>query len=471
MPKKFGLDFGTTNSSIAISENGVSRVIEIDDLAIDPRVVRSMLYFLRRELTYSPTVPIERLNARVFKNSELIYHGQQQYSVGTEAVNRYLLENKNRKPGIRRKILTGRMIIPATSASSDQGRVDPVPEYYEEVDFGTGRLMQALKTALKSYLYKGTTIFGKFYPLEELISIYIGLLKSQAEKVIEQKLDEVVCGRPVHFLDDPIKDLMAQNRLEEALKASGFNKVSFVFEPVAAAKQFISEKNATAQTVFVFDFGGGTLDTAIIQNNKVLATDGVYIGGDLLNADILQSKLVKYFGSETRYSDSRTDIPRHIFEGLNSWYSIPNLNNPEMLDLLDRVKYKNSDPAAIDRLIYLITKNLGFDLYEAIENSKKELSNKDQTVIKFKSGFIDINEVLTRSDFEDIIRPRVLEIQKVVLKTLTTANLEPNQIDVVVKTGGSSLIPVFESMLQDIFGQDKVHQFENFTSIAAGLAL
>lgn len=111
------------------------------------------------------------------------------------------------------------------------------------------------------------------------------------------------------------------------------------------------------------------------------------------------------------------------------------------------------------------------DLYEAIEKAKKELSFAREAMIVFQDGPIDIREKINRVEFESIIFERVEEVRSVVLRTLKSAKLEPPEIDVVVRTGGSSLIPVFENMLVDIFGKDKIQQFETFTSIAAGLAL
>lgn len=79
--------------------------------------------------------------------------------------------------------------------------------------------------------------------------------------------------------------------------------------------------------------------------------------------------------------------------------------------------------------------------------------------------------LITRSEFERIIQPRVDEIKDVVIRTLKEGNVEPSQVDKVVRTGGSSLIPIFDNMLIDIFGKEKITLFETFTSIAAGLAL
>jgi molecular chaperone DnaK (HSP70) len=57
------------------------------------------------------------------------------------------------------------------------------------------------------------------------------------------------------------------------------------------------------------------------------------------------------------------------------------------------------------------------------------------------------------------------------MDTLATSGLEPGQIDAVVKTGGSSNIPVFSEMLGRIFGPNKVKASDVFNSVSAGLAI
>ncbi len=142
-----------------------------------------------------------------------------------------------------------------------------------------------------------------------------------------------------------------------------------------------------------------------------------------------------------------------------------------MMNLLERLRYKNTDPQGLASLEHLIKANLGFDLYEAIEKSKKALTFENKSTIDFEDGPIIIHEPITKHEFEEIITPRVEEIKECVLRTLQAAGVRPEQIDVVVRTGGSSLIPIFEKMLIEIFGKEKIQQFETFTSIAAGLAL
>lgn len=465
---KCGIDFGTTNSSISILENGKVKLILIDISSLNPEIIRSMIYFAKRKEVFNPKMPPKRLAKNEFYPGEITYEGKQQYLIGQAAINYYLEDHKNRYRGVRRTFYTGRILRPPGIPPPD-----PVPEHYEEIDYGTGRLLQALKSTLKTN-FKGTTIFGEFYTVEKMISIYLSEIKRLAEEQLGEKIDFVNAGRPVYFSEDKDIDTKAQSRLLEAYKLAGFKNVNFQFEPVAAAKQFISKENSKNSTILVFDFGGGTLDTAIVkmgETPEVLATNGVYIGGDLLNSDIMKHKLWDYFGANATWGDAKLFMPNHIYEALDSWYSIPSLNNPDTFIFFEQAMYKNSDPESLKRLTHLVRMNLGFEVYEAIERCKKELSSKEESFIIFKDGPIDLNVKLTRNEFEEIINERVEEIRKVVIRTLDKANLDPGQIDYVVRTGGSSLIPIFENTLVEIFGKEKITIFDTFTSIAAGLAL
>jgi len=472
----YGLDFGTTNSSISIIKNDKPYLFPIDQTVRSPEVIRSALYFFERKFVIHNNVPREARQTQTFKADQFHYEGEVKTLFGSQAVQTYLNDNKGRHHGIKRKVYTGKIIrdvILWTNPYSGKVYLGDIPDYYEEIDFGTGRLFHALKSALKSPLFKGNRVFGNFYDLEQLIGLLLSQIKRQADQSTGEKIDSVVCGRPVHFASDPEKDKAAEDRLRESLRQAGFKKIKFEFEPVAAAKYYLSKNPAKNQKVLVFDFGGGTLDTTIMdQDFKVLATDGVYIGGDLLNSDIFYHKLGPYFGTNVTWGDRGLGLPIHIINALQSWFGIPNLNNPRDITFISQEsRFNNSDPAAMDRLLYLIQKNLGFEIYEAIEIAKKSLTYQKESKITFSDGPIKLDETITKFEFEELIAPRVEEVRQTVLRTLEAARLEPAQIGVVVRTGGSSLIPIFEKMLTDIFGKDKVVEFDPFTSIAAGLAL
>ena len=64
----------------------------------------------------------------------------------------------------------------------------------------------------------------------------------------------------------------------------------------------------------------------------------------------------------------------------------------------------------------------------------------------------------------------IRDSRSAVLELLSKANFNPDEIELVIRTGGSSLIPAFKNILEDLFPA-KVIEHDPFTSVAAGLAI
>ena len=73
--------------------------------------------------------------------------------------------------------------------------------------------------------------------------------------------------------------------------------------------------------------------------------------------------------------------------------------------------------------------------------------------------------------FEKTIRHETDQIRQELLATVERSGLRPQDIDRVVRTGGSSQIPLFIEMLNEVFGPDKVMAIDAFSSVTAGLAV
>jgi len=119
----------------------------------------------------------------------------------------------------------------------------------------------------------------------------------------------------------------------------------------------------------------------------------------------------------------------------------------------------------------LIFNDLAFPFYNQVETAKMALSEQGTTVIELQGKDFDLWELYTRTQFEADIQDFYEEIETVLLNTVEESGLEPAQIDAVVKTGGSSSIPLFSEMLGRIFEVEKVKESNAFSSVAAGLAI
>jgi hypothetical chaperone protein len=123
---------------------------------------------------------------------------------------------------------------------------------------------------------------------------------------------------------------------------------------------------------------------------------------------------------------------------------------------------------ALQSLIY---NDMAFTFYNRVESAKITLSSQAAAAISLEDRDIPVWELYTRGQFEADILEYETQVEKVLLDTLERSGLEPGSVDAVVKTGGSSNIPLFTSMLQRIFGEEKVKESNLFSSVVAGLAI
>jgi len=154
------------------------------------------------------------------------------------------------------------------------------------------RLVQSLKSHLSSRTLTGTEVFGRRHRLEELIARILTDLRKHAERQFETHLQNVVVGRPVRFVgaETDEDDEFAVRRLREAFQIAGFEHVDFELEPVAAAYSYESTLDHD-ELILIGDFGGGTSDfsllrvgPSVIQPGVVLNHEGIHYVMECLGA-------------------------------------------------------------------------------------------------------------------------------------------------------------------------------------------
>ena len=99
------------------------------------------------------------------------------------------------------------------------------------------------------------------------------------------------------------------------------------------------------------------------------------------------------------------------------------------------------------------------------------LSSEDEAVVLLRDEGIDVRHTVERRQWEATVTPQVRAARDVVLDTLAAAACDPDEVDFVVTTGGSSLIPAFRRMLAETMPRATLRETDTFTSVAAGLAL
>jgi hypothetical chaperone protein len=285
----------------------------------------------------------------------------------------------------------------------------------------------------------------------------------------------MVLGRPVHYSTDPKLDQLAIERMRRAGEEAGLPPFTFLPEPTAAALSYASTAHGE-QHVLVFDFGGGTLDVTVMRIDErgardVLATDGVPIGGDIMDRRIVMGKLLTHFGEGATLGPRKMPLPAVLLDHLGEWQTIVDLTQPRYLTIIDEAIRIGDKPNELRALRTLVRENYGLPLYEEIERGKVRLSDAPKTTIGMDVPGIQFSDTLERWDFERLIGPDVREVSACVDRAVAAAGLSPADIDVVLRTGGSSRIPRFVRLLSEKFGDEKLQEMDVFTGVASGLAI
>lgn len=269
---------------------------------------------------------------------------------------------------------------------------------------------------------------------EQVSAEILKKLKNSAEKQAGEVFDEVVITHPAYFND---RQIFAT---KQAGLLAGFKNVYLLSEPLAAAIEY-GYKQGYAQTLLVYDFGGGTFDACVLkvsidENGEEIFQELSDVGDMNLGGDDFDSELIK----------------------------------------LMKENFKKETSVDLDELEYTERKRVMQKLKHEAEQAKKKLSGTNKVSIKINPLTIidgvpkNLTLDITREDFEAIIRKYVEKSREILEEALKRAEKSPDEISKVILVGGSTLIPMIKRMVAG-FLKEPYRATDPAKSVAMGAAI
>jgi hypothetical chaperone protein len=356
-----------------------------------------------------------------------------------------------------------------------------------------GRLIQSLKSYLTSRTLTGTEVFGRRYTIEDLISRILTDLRLSAERQFGHPVRQATVGRPVRFVgaDSVEDDDFAVQRLRQAFVHAGFESVEFEMEPIAAAYAYESTLDHD-ELILIGDFGGGTSDFSLLHvgpgvrargrtAKDLLGNSGLGLAGDSFDARIVRKLVSPALGSDSfersyaQAADRPASIipaaPAWIYANLERWHYLSFLKTRNVAEILKSARARAQEPEKIEALINLIEEDLGYQLHQAVQRLKVDLSNHKSAEFRFRDGSMDLVATVERTEFEGWIAEDLQSIERCVDTLLATSNICAREVDRVFLTGGTSFVPAVRRIFESRFSSSRVRTGNEFTSVARGLAL
>src|SRR3712207_2032383 len=344
MAKTIGIDLGTTNSCVAVLEGGEPTVLENSE---GGRTTPSVAAFTDSD---------ERLVGTVAKRQAVMNPENTTFSI-KRFMGRKEAEVKEEETIVPYKVVAG---------PNGDVRVDAR---------------------------------GKQYSPPEISAMILQKLKADAEAKLGETVDSAVITVPAYFNDDQ------RQATKDAGKIAGLEVKRIINEPTAASLAYGLDKEATDQTILVFDLGGGTFDVSILEIG-----DGVFevkstAGDNHLGGDNFEKAIVDWMVKEFKASQG--------------------------IDL-------SQDKMALQRL------------YEAAEKAKVELSTTQETQINLpfvtadQSGPKHLDMRLTRSKLNELTSDLIDRVVGPVKQAMSDASAGKDDIQHVVLVGGMTRMPAVQ---------------------------
>ena len=450
-----GIDFGTTNSAAAIYDGQTLRLVQLER---DDAIMPSATYI----------------------------DNALQSKTGKAAIDQYIADNTGRTVEMIPEVVGE---ISQFVEHGEDGETNEVETSTQKIygapvtDSGLqGRLFRGTKRLLGDERVRRLMVFDHPFRLVALITPL--LLRMQT--ALEQQIGPATyghLGHPVNFEGRAEhRNKLALTRLGEAFKYAGVSEQEFYPEPIAAAVSYLhANPGVSGETLLCVDFGGGTLDLCVLRRKEnafdVISTHGIGLGGDHIDQLLFRKLLFPQLGEGEIWRRPGFDIDvietRFPFEDfadlLLNWAVTYTLNqNKYTTPVMECIEQGGPAKRKFERLREVIKHNLSYMLFTRIKDFKARLSQQESARLDIPE--IDVDLVMHRDEFEALIAEPLQQLASAVDIALEKAGLRAGDIDIVLRTGGSSLIPAVTDLLEARFA-GKVVEHDPFTSVAMGLAV
>ena len=410
----YAIDFGTSNSLLsAADENKVYPPIPLDPDALDPTILRSVLYFPNQKICY--------YGARAI--SEFVQHDMQ---------GRFLRSIK--------KFLPSRSFIGTY--------VENRPMNLEDL---IGIFLKELRMRANEYFQKDVdaVVLGRPARFSQ------DPTDDQYAQYRLEKAAKFAGFKHIEFCPEPIAAAREfRNQIQES-------KTALIADFGGGTSDYTILK----------------MSKDSYSPSDVLSIGGVSVAGDALDGAVMRKRIAPHFGSEVQYKvpfgSNILQMPSFLAERICHPAEISVLRERDTLEFFNNVKkwsLGEEDREKMDHLFSLIHDQLGFSVFEEIEGTKRRLSAEESTQFHFEYPGILIDETVKRSQFNEYVENQVETILASLDETVKLSQLKYSDIDIVCCTGGTAKVPLIQQGLIERFGKEKVLEHNHFHSIVEGLA-
>lgn len=409
-PISCGIDFGTSNSSVAIATNGTISLVPVEGNAV---TIPSAIFFPKGS-NYQPafgraavTSFFERKNGRFMRSLKRVL-GSSLMQQGT-IVNGKLLKFEN---------------IIAVFLENLRSRTDTFAEH--EIEH---------------------VVMGR--------PVYFVDNDSAADKKAQEELRTIASRigyKNIEFQFEPIAAAFAHEiniTGEKLALVADLGGGTSDFTVIRLSRDYVIKTDRTSD---------------------ILANTGVRVGGNDFDKNLSLSAIMPELGYRSTYGPKKLEVPLKYFHDLAEWSKVNFLYTPKILSRVKELLHESHDKKRFGRLLKILEQERGHSLLTVAEDSKIALTAEHSFLASIEFLKDDFTVPITRRQFEEAIHTEIEKITVAALACLQKAGIREKDIDLVILTGGSTEIPVIQSTFKKLFPKAVFADENKLSSVGLGLA-
>jgi hypothetical chaperone protein len=337
------------------------------------------------------------------------------------------------------------------------------------------RLIMSMKTYLAQRSFTQTNILGRIFTLEQMVSLFLGRLLADGDNAAARVVAGRPVRFAGEFADDAhgeerLRASFAQAGFASIDVALEPEAAGYRFARTLAAPATVLVGDFGGGTS---DFSVMRFDPAGAARVMPLGYAGIGIAGDTFDYRIIDNVVSPLLGKGDTYNvmGKHLPVPPEYFAGFARWHRLSLMRAPRTLREIEEVAAASTHPDRLRTLITLIEDELGYQLYQTVSAVKAELSRHETAVLRFAHAGLAIERSIARNEFDTWIADDLRRISATIDQALERAGVRADEIDRVFLTGGTSFVPAVQSLFTGRFGAEKVSAGGEFVSVAEGLAL
>ncbi len=409
-PSFAGIDFGTSNSTVAIFDNGAPKLISLE-------------------------------NGRVTLPSALFFNFDTDAVVaGRRAIAGYA-------DGVEGRLMRALKSVLGSSLMQEKTRIKKRSIPFTEI---VGLFIGKLKSELDAYV--GAPVEAAV--LGRPVQFVDG--DAAADRLAQAQLEEAARAQGFQHIEFQYEPIAAALDYEQSVTRE---ELALIVDMGGGTSDFSIVRVSPQRA------------RAVDRKADILANEGVHIGGTDFDRLLSIAYLMPHLGYLTPTKDGKRNLPAGYFIDFATWHRISRLYTAQAMNELRQIRYEAARPDLVGRFIDIVEHRLGHALAGHVERAKIDLTEHQESRIEVTATDAPFALQLTRDGLEATLMEPIRHVVETVRATLAAANLTPDQITAVFLTGGSTAIPLARRSITAIMPNAAVVQGDAFGSVGLGLGI